>query len=164
MPIISIIAAIAENHAIGYKNQLLCHIPDDLKRFKRLTLNHPIIMGRNTFLSLPKGALPERKNIVVTHQLLEFEGCATVHSIEDAVEICKNEEEIFIIGGSSLYSQIVPKADKMYLTHIYATFQADAFFPTIVDDEWKKVFSEYHPATDKIPFGYSFVNYEHIHV
>ena len=160
MPKLSIIAAIAAHNAIGNNNQLLCHISEDLQRFKQLTLHHSVIMGRNTFLSLPKGALPKRKNIVVTTQSLQFSGCLVAHSLEEALQLCKEEEEIFIIGGSSLYHQTINQADKLYLTIIYAPFEADAFFPTLDPAQWHTTFSEDHPETDVNPYHFSFINYE----
>ena len=98
--ILSIIAAVARNGAIGYKNKLLYRLKGDMKRFKELTTNHTIIMGKNTFLSLPKGALPNRRNIVLTRKDEHFEGCETFHSIDEALEACKTENEVFIIGGA----------------------------------------------------------------
>lgn len=160
MPKLSIIAAIAAHNAIGKNNQLLCHISEDLQRFKQLTLHHSVIMGRNTFLSLPKGALPKRKNIVVTTQSLQFPGCLVAHTLEEALQLCKEEEEIFIIGGSSLYHQTINQADKLYLTIIYAPFDADAFFPTLDPAQWHTTFSEDHPETDENPYHFAFINYE----
>ncbi len=162
MPKLSIIAAIAANNAIGKNNQLLCHISEDLQRFKQLTLHHTVIMGRNTFLSLPKGALPKRRNIVVTTQSLQFTGCLVAHSLEEALQLCKDEEEIFIIGGSSLYHQTLNQADKLYLTFIHAPFEADAFFPIIDTTQWHTTFSEDHPETNANPYHFSFINYERI--
>jgi dihydrofolate reductase len=163
MPKLSIIAAIAANNAIGKNNQLLCHISEDLQRFKKLTLHHTVIMGRKTFLSLPKGALPERKNIVVTNQSLQLSNCLIAKTLEEALQLCKEEEEIFIIGGSSLYHQTINEADKLYLTFIHAPFDADAFFPTLDIAQWRITFSEDHPATDTNPYHFSFINYERIH-
>jgi dihydrofolate reductase len=162
MPKLSIIAAIAENNAIGKNNQLLCHISQDLQRFKQLTLHHTVIMGRNTFLSLPKGALPQRKNIVITTQSLAFPECLVAHSLEEALKLCKEEEEVFIIGGSSLYHQTIYQADKLYLTYIHASFDADAFFPPFDQSQWQITYTEEQPSTDTKPYSFSFINYERI--
>jgi dihydrofolate reductase len=162
MPKLSIIAAIAENNAIGRNNQLLCHISQDLQRFKQLTLHHTVIMGRNTFLSLPKGALPQRKNIVITTQSLALPECLVAHSLEEALKLCEEEEEVFIIGGSSLYHQTIHQADKLYLTCIHESFDADAFFPPFDLTQWKVTYTEEHPSTDTKPYSFSFINYERI--
>jgi len=159
---LSIIAAIAANNAIGKNNQLLCHISEDLQRFKQLTLHHTVIMGRNTLLSLPKGTLPKRKNIVITTQSLQLPSCLVAHSLKEALQLCEDEEEIFIIGGSSLYHQTINQADKMYLTFIDAHFEADAFFPTFNSAQWHLTFSEDHPETDTNPYHFTFKNYERI--
>jgi len=158
---ISIIVAIAQNNAIGAKNQLLCHLSDDLKRFKRLTTGHTVIMGRNTFDSLPNGPLPNRKNIVLTsrpHSLPE--GCVAVKSLEEAIACADKEEELFIIGGASVYQQALPLADKLYLTLIHHSFAgADTFFPEIDFAQWQLTESEEHEANEKNAFPYSFEDY-----
>lgn len=160
--ILSIIAAVARNGAIGYKNKLLYRLKGDMKRFKELTTNHTIIMGKNTFLSLPKGALPNRRNIVLTRKDEHFEGCETFHSIDKALEACKTENEVFIIGGAMLYSMAIDKADKLYITEVYDTPKdADAFFPNI-GIEWEVKFAEIHGKDDNNDADYAFVNYEKI--
>ncbi len=137
-PIISIIVAIAENNAIGKNNDLLFHIPGDLPRFKKITSGHSVIMGRNTFISLPKGALPNRKNIVISDNLKDcFDGCIIVHSIEEAIDKCMGETEVFVIGGGMIYKQFMPIADKIYLTKVHKKPDADTFFPEIKKEEWK---------------------------
>ena len=113
---ISIIVAINKNNGIGYKNQLLYWLPNDLKRFKTLTTGHTIIMGRKTFESLPKGALPNRRNIVLSSQDVTFPGAECFHSLNDALEACKDEIEVFIIGGASLYKEAMHIADRLYIT------------------------------------------------
>ncbi len=129
---ISIIAAIAENNVIGKNNELIWHLSEDLKRFKKLTSGHPVIMGRKTYESLPFKPLPKRKNIILSSQKkLIFEGAITVNSIEDALKECKNEDEIFICGGAEIYKLFLPIADKMYLTRIHQSFEGDTFFPEI---------------------------------
>ena len=111
---ISIIVAIARNGAIGFKNKLLYWLPNDLKRFKSLTTGHTIIMGRKTFESLPKGALPNRRNLVLSHQDINFPGAERYASLESALSHCSLEEEVFIIGGASIYQEAMPLADTLY--------------------------------------------------
>jgi dihydrofolate reductase len=158
---ISIIVAVAENNAIGYKNQLLFHLPDDLKRFKKITSGHPVIMGRNTFLSLPNGALPNRTNIVISDiPEEEFPGCSMADSIEDALAQTNNEEETFIIGGGMIYKQFLPHASKLYITKIHHSFEADTFFPEISPEEWTEVSKETNPVSSANPFEFSYIIYE----
>ena len=157
MPI-HIIAAVAKNRAIGYQNKLLYWLPNDLKRFKALTTGHTIIMGRRTFESLPKGALPNRRNIVLTRSQQAFPGCDVFASLEEALKHCQADEEVFIIGGASVYQQAMAVADHLYLTEIDDTPKdADAFFPPYND--WKMVQKETHPKDDKHAFEYAFVDY-----
>ena len=187
---ISIIAAVARNRAIGFKNKLIYWLPNDLKRFKALTTGHTIIMGRNTFLSLPKGALPNRRNIVLSRsafvsppesggvsegrgglrsaegRLLPegrkndlYPGCDVYPSLEAALEHCSPDEDIYIIGGASVYRQALPLADRLCLTEIDDTpAEADTFFPPYEDD-WQEENREDHPVDDRHAFPYSFVDY-----
>lgn len=137
-PKVSIIAAISENRGIGKNNKLLWHIPQDLSRFKKITLGHPVIMGRTTFESLGK-PLPERDNIIVTRDLnYQAQGCIICHSIEEALKVAekKDREEIFVIGGGQIYQQAIKYADKLYLTIVSGNFEADTFFPDY--SEFKK--------------------------
>ena len=137
---ISIIVAIAENYAIGLNNDLLWHISDDLKRFKKLTTGNVIVMGKRTYHSLPKGALPNRENMVITDQASEvIDGCTMAYSIEDSIEKMSSEKENFIIGGGMVYKQFLPIANKLYLTRVHESFEADTFFPEINFDEWKVI-------------------------
>lgn len=139
-PNIAIIVAIAQNFAIGKNNDLLFHLPDDLKRFKRITQGRPVIMGKNTLFSLPKGPLPNRRNIVITDIPGEsFIGCETVNSIEEAIELVKEEPIAFIIGGGMIYRQFYPIAGKLFLTMVHQDFEAETFFPKINFDEWIQV-------------------------
>ena len=155
---ISIIAAVAKNRAIGYKNKLIYWLPNDLKRFKALTTGHTIIMGRNTFLSLPKGALPNRRNIVLSRTQKNFPGCDTYTSLEEALKHCTPEEDIYIIGGASVYQQALPMADRLCLTEIDDTpAKADTFFPPY--DEWKEESREDHPKDERHDYPYAFVDY-----
>jgi dihydrofolate reductase len=146
---ISIIVAIAENNAIGKNNELLWHISEDLKRFKKITTGKTIIMGKNTFLSLPNGALPNRRNIVISDCSTDvFTGAETVFSIEDVMSIINMEEENLIIGGGMIYKLFLPFADKIYLTKVYDVFDADVFFPTINYNEWNIIDIEEHLEND----------------
>ena len=156
---INIIAAVARNRAIGFENKLIYWLPNDLKRFKALTTGHTIIMGRNTFLSLPKGALPNRRNIVLSRSQKTFPGCDTYVSLEEALKHCTPDEDIYIIGGASVYRQALKIADRLCLTEIDDTpGDADTFFPPYKDD-WQEESREDHPIDDRHDFRYSFVDY-----
>jgi dihydrofolate reductase len=170
---ISIIAAVAKNRAIGYKNKLIYWLPNDLKRFKALTTGHTIIMGRNTFLSLPNGALPNRRNIVLSkswgktsEQSNHTSQPSTLNSqfevfssLEEALTHCAPEEEIYIIGGASVYRQALKIADRLCLTEIDdIPEEADTFFPPYEDD-WQEESREGHAVDDRHGFPYSFVDY-----
>ena len=155
---ISIIAAVAKNRAIGYENKLIYWLPNDLKRFKALTTGHTIIMGRNTFLSLPKGALPNRRNIVLSRSTKDFPGCDVYPSLEDALAHCRQDEDIYIIGGASVYRQALKIADRLCLTEINDTPEkADTFFPPY--DDWKEESREDHEKDERHEYEYSFVDY-----
>lgn len=157
---ISIIVAIAENFAIGKNNDLLFHLPNDLKRFKEITSGHTIIMGRNTLLSLPKWPLPNRRHIVITDKHDDiFPGCETVFSIDEAVEKVKDEEEAFIIGGGMIYKQFFPIAGKLYLTLVHKLFDADTYFPEVNYSEWNEVKRE-DLHDEKNDFVYSYLDLE----
>lgn len=159
-PNISIIVAIAENRAIGKDNKLLWHISEDLKRFKKLTTGHTLIMGRNTFLSLPNGALPRRRHIVISDIPGEsFEGCEMVSSIEEALALAGSSEECFVIGGGMVYRQFLPVAGKLYLTRVEQSFEADTFFPEIDFSAWKAVSSERIEAGDKNQYAHTYTEY-----
>lgn len=156
---ISIIASVARNRAIGHNNKLLYWLPNDLKRFKALTTGHTIIMGRRTFESLPKGALPNRRNVVLSRGYGEFPGCDKYSSLEEALNNCKEDEDVFIIGGASVYEQAMKFADRLLLTEIDDTPQeADAFFPDYSD--WTLTNRENHQKDEKHLFEYSFADYE----
>jgi len=157
---ISIIAAIAENNAIGKDNKLLWHLPDDLKRFKKLTVGHTVVMGRNTFLSLPAGALPGRTNIVISDIPNEqFPGCIMAGSVEDALSKCKDSDECFIIGGGMIYRQFLPYASRLYITRVHARPEADTFFPGINYNEWKEISREEYKASGSDEFDYTYEIY-----
>ena len=168
---INIIAAVARNRAIGLENKLIYWLPNDLKRFKSLTSGHTVIMGRNTFLSLPKGALPHRRNIVLTRKGLSAEQCVVREeiredttlevfpSLEDALQSCREDEEVYIIGGASVYRRALPLADRLCLTEIDDTpAEADTFFPDYSD--WHEVWREEHETDERHAQRYAFVNYE----
>jgi dihydrofolate reductase len=154
--IISIIVAIGENHAIGKNNQLLWHMPNDLKHFKEITLGRTIIMGRKTFDSVGK-PLPRRRNIVVTRQDIEIPGCEVVKSIDEGLALCAQDNEVFIGGGAEIYRQAMAKTDRIYLTIIHKEFDADTFFPEIDYLQWNEVSREDFEPDEKNPLPYSFI-------
>lgn len=158
---ISIIAAVDRQLAIGFQNKLLFWLPNDLKRFKALTTGHTVVMGRKTFESLPKGALPNRRNIVLsTRQGASYPGAETYSSLEAALQQCSAEEKVFIIGGASLYKQALHLADELLLTEVDAIApQADAYFPAIDPEIWQEKNKEVHLADEKHPFAYAFTDY-----
>lgn len=159
---ISIIVAVAKNNAIGKDNDLLWHLSEDLKRFKKLTTGHYIIMGKNTYFSLPRRPLPNRTHIVLTDVIGEqIDDCIMAYTIEEAIEKMNPNEENFIIGGASIYKQFLPFANKLYITWVHEEFEADTFFPALNDEEWNIISSEDFPDTDeKNPHPYSYVIYE----
>lgn len=155
---INIIASVAENGAIGFKNRLIYWLPNDMKRFKALTTGHTIIMGRKTFESLPKGALPNRRNIVLSRGKKAFEGCERYSSLREALRHCEPEEEVYVIGGASVYKEALSLADRLCLTEVHDTpKEADTFFPPY--DEWKEVWRESHDIDEKHRHRYDFVDY-----
>lgn len=158
---IAIVVVIDENNGIGKDGGLLCHLPNDLKHFKQITTGNTIIMGRKTYESLPKGALPNRINIVVTSgDAEEFPGCIVVRSVEEALSVSENHEKVFIIGGGELYRSTFHLADKLYLTRIHNTFEdADTFFPDIDFEDWELTDEERHKADEKHKYDYSFSTY-----
>jgi dihydrofolate reductase len=134
------IAAVGNDFAIGYQNQLLCHLPKDLIRFKTITTGYPVIMGDKTWDSLPKKPLPKRRNIVMTLDPdFQADGCEIAHSVEEAMALTAHEEKVFVIGGGTIYRIFMPLAHELYITRIYEDFQADAFFPGIREEEWNLV-------------------------
>jgi dihydrofolate reductase len=150
---ISIIVAIAQNHAIGKDNQLLWHIPADLKRFKKLTTGHTIVMGKRTFYSLPLRPLPNRHSIVITDiEGEQIEGCTMAYSIAEAIEKMDNDNENFIIGGGSVYRQFLPYAQQLYLTIVEKDFEADTFLEIDLSD-WEVIEREDHPE-EELPYYY----------
>ena len=158
---ISIIVAVSEDWGIGKDNELLWHISEDLKRFKRLTFGNTVIMGKNTWESLPRRPLPGRKNIVLTDNPNECIECSvTAYSIEDALDKCEKGEEIFVIGGGSIYRQFMPIADRLYITHVHQKARADIYFPEIDPEVWKVVDKEEYAIDEKNSISYAYVIYE----
>ena len=150
------IAAVAENNALGKDNELVWHLPNDFKRFKALTSGHHIIMGRKTFESFPK-PLPNRKHIIITRQKkYQAEGCIIVESIEEAINICPKDENSFIIGGGEIYTLGLPYTDKIEITRVHESFEADTYFPEINNKEWKIVSSEFNKKDEKHKYDYSY--------
>ena len=158
---ISIIVAIAENYAIGKKGDLLCHLPADLKHFKEITSGSTVLMGERTFFSLPKHPLPNRRNIVLTDVAGKtFDGAEAVYSLDELVAKISPEEEAFVIGGGMVYRQMMPRADKLYITHIHHSWEdADTFFPEIKETEWQLISAERQEKKKKNPYAYTFAEY-----
>lgn len=153
---LTLIAAAAENNALGKDNQLVWHLPDDFKRFKKLTSGHYIIMGRKTLESM-NGPLPNRTNIVITRQEdYTYPGCTVVNSLEEALSACPQHEEVFVIGGGEIYKQSIEKADKIELTRVHTTVEADAFFPEINTEEWSLTERVLHDKDEKHKFEFVF--------
>ena len=157
---LTIIAAASENNALGKDNQLVWHLPDDFKRFKSLTSGHYIVMGRKTFESFPK-PLPNRTHIIITRQK-DYEvpeGCIIASSLQKAIDLCPKNEEVFIIGGGEIYKQSFEIADKIDLTRVHTTIEADTFFPEIDTDKWELVFEEFHAKDEKHDYDFTFLTY-----
>ncbi len=153
---ITIIAAAGENNELGKNNDLVWHLPDDFKRFKTLTTGHYIIMGRKTFESFPK-PLPNRTHVVITRNSdYQKEGAVVVHSMEAALKKAKEDSQPFIIGGGEIYSMGLEVADKIELTRVHGTFDADTFFPEIPTKDWVLAEEDYHPADDKHAYAFTY--------
>lgn len=153
---IIMIAAAAENNALGKNNELVWHLPNDFKRFKSLTSGHHIIMGRKTFESFPK-PLPNRTHIVITRQEnYHPEGCIIVDSIENAIALCPENETSFIIGGGEIYNLGLPFTDKIEITRVHHNFEADTFFPKIDTSDWEEILTEFNPKDDKHLYDYTY--------
>ncbi|MBU0697127.1 MAG: dihydrofolate reductase [Bacteroidetes bacterium] len=159
---ISIIVATDEENGIGKNNQLMWHLPKDLKFFKSTTSGHPVIMGRKTYDSVGK-PLPNRRNIIITRQKdLKIEGVEVFNELENAIKACVDEEEVFIVGGGEIYKQALPFTDKIYLTKVHHTFNADAFFPELNYSEWKLISKEEHEPDEKHAYCFSFITFSRI--
>ncbi len=157
---LTIIAAAAENNALGKNNQLVWHLPDDFKRFKKLTSGHHIIMGRKTFDSFPK-PLPNRTHVVITRQdNFGKEGILAVNSLERAIEISSEDPQPFVIGGGEIYKMAVNLADKIELTRVHGSFEADTYFPEIDENKWELVSEEFHDRDTKHKYAFTYLTYE----
>jgi len=158
---ISIIVAVSEDLGIGNNNELLWHIPEDMKRFRKLTYGKTVIMGKKTWESLPKRPLPGRKNIVLTDIPEECIDCSvTAYSIDDALSKCEKGEEIFVIGGGSIYRQFMDIADRLYITLVHKKAPADVYFPEIERKTWKVIEKEEFKPEDKEGIPYTYIIYE----
>jgi dihydrofolate reductase len=161
---ITVIAAIAKNNALGKDNDLIWYLPADLKRFKKVTTGHYILMGRNTFESIGK-PLPNRTTIIITrNKNYSKEGCLIAGSIEEAIELAKEEAQLFIIGGAQIYKEIMAKdlADQLDITLVHSEFDADVYFPEIDAKVWKEAVREDFKADEKNDYDYSFISYQKI--
>ena len=157
--IVTVIAAIAENNALGKDNELIWYLPADLKRFKKTTTGHHIIMGRNTYESIGK-PLPNRTTVIITKNTnYKVDGCIIVHSLDEALEISKQDETPFIIGGAQIYKQAISIVDKLDITEVHHFFDADVFFPEIDLTVWKEESRTFYKADEKNKYDYSFVSY-----
>jgi len=154
MSCVSVIAAVADNNTIGLDNALPWHLPEDLKRFRSLTMGHHIIMGRKTYESLGR-LLPGRTTVIVSRQPgYRVEGAITASSLESAIAQCGSDEEIFVIGGAELYREALAKADRLYLTEIHCSYAGDAFFPEYDRNAWREVSRERHVSAEGLPYSY----------
>ncbi|MES9923155.1 MAG: type 3 dihydrofolate reductase [Candidatus Thiodiazotropha endolucinida] len=163
-PLISLIAAVANNGVIGVDNGLPWRLPADLQHFKSLTMGKPIIMGRRTWESLP-GLLPGRRHIVVTgNRDYRAVDCELVHSVDEALQVAGEVPEVMIVGGGGLYRQVLPRANRLYLTRVEADVAGDAFFPEIDWSEWQEVSRDSHPADERNQFAYTFIVLNRVNV
>lgn len=155
---ISLLWAMDENRAIGRNNQLPWHLPEDLKYFKRVTMGKPIAMGRKTYDSIGR-PLPGRENIVITRRLgVTIEGCTVIHDVNDLLQ--RNDEELFVIGGAEIFKEILPFADRLYVTEIREEFEADTFFPEFNLSDWELIESTPGMKDEKNPYNYDFLVYQ----
>jgi len=159
---LAIIVATDEKGLIGRDNDLPWKLSADLQYFRRVTMGKPLIMGRNTHESIGR-ALPGRKNIIVTkNENYQAEGCNVVHSVADALKACDDAEEVMVMGGASLYTQLLAQADRLYLTQVHASLEGDTWFPDWQRSDWQQLSREDHLADDKNDFPYSFIIYDRI--
>lgn len=158
---VSIVVAAAENNVIGKDNDLIWHLPADLKHFKRLTMGHPMIMGRKTFEAIGK-PLPGRTSIIITSQQdYTAAGCIVVHSLEEAIAKGRELDEIVsVIGGANVYQQALPHTDKVYLTRVHHSFEGDVYFPELPENEWQVTEQEHHEPDEKNKYSYTFLTLE----
>lgn len=158
---ISIIVAVARNGVIGDRNSLLWHISEDLRNFRRVTSGHPVVMGRNTFLSLGR-PLPGRTNVVVSRTAGEIEGCRVVRSLEEAFSLFAADEEVFVIGGAQVYAQAMPLAERLYLTRVEHDYEGDTSFPAWDRTQWRLVSEERFERGEKYPYPFAIELYERV--
>lgn len=157
---LTLIAAAGENNELGKDNDLVWHLPDDFKRFKQLTTGHHIIMGRKTFETFPK-TLPRRTHVVITRKdNYKKEGTVVVHSLERAVELSKDDPQPFVIGGGEIYKLSMDIADRIEITRVHGTFDADTFFPEIDPEKWELVAEEYHDKDEKHNYAFTYLTYD----
>lgn len=158
---LSMIAAVGNNLELGYKNELLCHLPVDLKRFKTLTSGHTVLMGDRTWESLPKKPLPNRRNIVITlNKEADYQDCELAFSIDEALKLVENDDQPFVMGGATIYKLFIDKVETLYLTRMLSDFQADAFFPQFNPEEWDLVEDEFVPKDEKNIYDLRFQTYK----
>jgi dihydrofolate reductase len=164
MPIVSLVVAVAANGVIGRDNRMPWHLPEDLAYFKRLTLGHPVVMGRKTYESILVTLgkpLPGRTNIVVTRQPgFSAPGCTVAASVDAALAAARDADEVFVIGGAEIYRLALQRADRVYLTRIDAAFAGDIRFPALDPAEWREASREDHPPAGERAFGFAFLRYE----
>ena len=158
---ISIIVAVADNGVIGDKNSLLWHISEDLRNFKRVTTGHPVVMGRNTYLSLGR-PLPGRTNVVVSRTAARIEGCRVVRSLEEAFALFPADEEVFVIGGAQIYAQTIGMADRLYITRVEHDYEGDTSFPVWNRSQWRLVSNERFERGEKYPYPFVIEVYERV--
>ncbi len=153
---VSLIVAVSNNNVIGKNNQLIWHLPADLKHFKQLTTGHTVFMGRKTYDSIGK-PLPNRRNVVISRSVDKITGCEIATSWEEALQLTQQENEVFVIGGAEIYRQVLPLAHRIYLTQIHQDFDGDTFFPSIDFQSWQETSREDFSPDEKNPFSYSFI-------
>lgn len=162
--ILSAIVAVGENNEIGKDNDLLWRLPNDMRFFRTTTSGHAVIMGRKTLESFGK-PLKNRENIVITRsQDYQTEGVHITHNLQEAIELARSmgEEEAFLLGGGQIYAEGLKFCDRLYLTQVHGTFEADTFFPAIKEEEWKEIHRENHPADERHAYAYTFLTYERV--
>lgn len=157
---LSLIVAMASNRTIGINNQIPWHLSADLKKFKKITMGHPIIMGRKTFESIGR-PLPGRKNIVISRDPhYQQQGCMVFDNLDSALQSCTTSDEVFVIGGATLYESTLERADNLYITKIQQEFKGDTWFPEIKPEQWREVSREDINDDNSVNFNYSFIIYE----
>ncbi|WP_373019108.1 type 3 dihydrofolate reductase [Thiomicrorhabdus sp.] len=160
---IAMIAAMAKNRVIGLDNDMPWHLPDDLKFFKAKTTGKPVIMGRKTFESIGSRPLPNRPNVVISRNVdLQLDGVSVFHSVDEALEAFKTEEEVIIMGGGQLYQQMLPRADRLYLTLIDAQIDGDTLFPDWTQFNWKQVEIQPHSADERHAYAFEFITLDRV--